>query len=38
MYSQRTVPPGLGYGRIRSGNIPGNSGLIFDVELLAVNP
>ena len=32
------VPPVLGYGRIRAGNIPANSGLLFDVEVLAVNP
>jgi len=32
------VPPVLGYGNHRSGDIPANSGLIFDVELIAVNP
>jgi FKBP-type peptidyl-prolyl cis-trans isomerase len=32
------VPPQLGYGGLRAGNIPPHSGLIFDVELLAVNP
>ena len=32
------IPPVLGYGNIRSGNIPANSGLIFDIEILAVNP
>ncbi|WP_438481790.1 FKBP-type peptidyl-prolyl cis-trans isomerase [Oleiharenicola lentus] len=32
------LPPELGYGSQRSGNIPPNSGLIFDIELLAVNP
>jgi len=32
------IPPSLGYGGIRAGNIPAFSGLIFDVELIAVNP
>jgi len=32
------IPPHLGYGGIRSGMIPPHSGLIFEVELLAVNP
>ncbi len=32
------IPPHLGYGGLRSGNIPPFSGLIFDIELLAVNP
>ena len=32
------IPPVLGYGNIRSGNIPANSSLIFDIEILAVNP
>lgn len=32
------VPPSLGYGRMPVGKIPPNSGLIFDVELLAVLP
>lgn len=32
------VPPSLGYGSMRAGKIPPVSGLIFDVELLAVNP
>lgn len=32
------VPPHLGYGGIRAGNIPPFSGLIFEVELIAVNP
>ncbi len=31
------IPPHLGYGGIRSGNIPPFSGLIFEVELVAVN-
>ena len=32
------IPPSLGYGGMRSGIIPPVSGLIFEVELLAVNP
>jgi FKBP-type peptidyl-prolyl cis-trans isomerase len=32
------IPPHLGYGGIRAGNIPPHSGLIFEVELIAVNP
>ena len=32
------IPPSLGYGGMRAGSIPAFSGLIFDVELLAVNP
>ncbi len=32
------VPPHLGYGGVRAGKIPPFSGLIFDVEVLAVNP
>jgi FKBP-type peptidyl-prolyl cis-trans isomerase len=32
------IPPHLGYGGLRSGNIPAYSGLIFEVELIAVNP
>lgn len=32
------VPPSLGYGPRKVGNVPANSGLIFDVELIAVNP
>ncbi|MDP2138145.1 MAG: FKBP-type peptidyl-prolyl cis-trans isomerase, partial [Candidatus Didemnitutus sp.] len=32
------IPPHLGYGGRRAGNIPPNSGLIFEVELIALNP
>ncbi|MDI1249969.1 MAG: FKBP-type peptidyl-prolyl cis-trans isomerase [Lacunisphaera sp.] len=32
------IPPHLGYGGLRSGKIPPFSGLIFEVELIAVNP
>ena len=32
------IPPSLGYGGMRSGDISPLSGLIFEVELLAVNP
>lgn len=32
------VPPHLGYSGLRAGKIPPFSGLIFEVELLAVNP
>ncbi len=32
------IPPSLGYGSMRAGNIPPVSGLIFDVELLEVLP
>jgi FKBP-type peptidyl-prolyl cis-trans isomerase FklB len=32
------IPPHLGYGGIRAGKVPPFSGLIFDLEVLAVNP
>lgn len=32
------IPPHLGYGGLRAGKIPPHSALIFEVELLAVNP
>jgi FKBP-type peptidyl-prolyl cis-trans isomerase len=32
------VPPHLGYGGIKAGKIPPNSSLVFEVELIAVNP
>jgi len=32
------VPPSLGYGNMGVGDIPAGSGLIFEVELIAVNP
>ena len=32
------IPPSLGYGGMRSGDIPPVSGLIFEVELIAVHP
>jgi FKBP-type peptidyl-prolyl cis-trans isomerase FklB len=36
--AQFFIPPNLGYGGVRAGSIPPYSGLIFEVELIAVNP
>lgn len=32
------IPPHLGYGGIRAGKIPPNSSLVFEVEILELNP
>lgn len=32
------IPPHLGYGGVRAGKIPPFSGLVFEVEVIAVNP
>lgn len=32
------IPPELGYGGVRAAGIPPGSGVMFDVELIAVNP
>lgn len=32
------IPPHLGYGGIRAGKIPPNSSLVFEVEVLELNP
>jgi FKBP-type peptidyl-prolyl cis-trans isomerase len=32
------IPPSLGYGTMGGGGVPAGAGLIFDVELIAVNP
>lgn len=32
------IPPSLGYGGVKVAGIPPSSGLIFEVELIAVNP
>ena len=32
------IPPSLGYGTMGGGGVPAGAGLIFEVELMAVNP
>jgi len=32
------IPPHLGYGGIRAGRVPPNSALIFEIEVLELNP
>lgn len=32
------IPPSLGYGTMGGGGVPAGAGLIFDAELIAVNP
>ena len=32
------IPPSLGYGTLGGGGVPAGAGLVFEVELLAVNP
>lgn len=32
------IPPSLGYGTLGGGGVPAGAGLIFEVELIAVNP
>lgn len=32
------IPPDLGYGGVQAAGVPPGSGLIFEVELIAVNP
>ncbi|MBC7366378.1 MAG: FKBP-type peptidyl-prolyl cis-trans isomerase [Undibacterium sp.] len=32
------IPPSLGYGTMGGGGVPAGAGLIFDVELIGVNP
>jgi FKBP-type peptidyl-prolyl cis-trans isomerase len=32
------IPPQLGYGGVRAAGVPAGAGVIFDVELIAVNP